>query len=72
MSTPLLFQPIGFRSVTARNRIVVAPMYQYSVNDGLGDDRHVQHLGDPVWPLRTAKAPGTKPPLPPHYLRAAL
>jgi 2,4-dienoyl-CoA reductase-like NADH-dependent reductase (Old Yellow Enzyme family) len=45
MSTPLLFQPISFRSVTARNRIVVSPMCQYSANDGLGDDWHVQHLG---------------------------
>ena len=43
--TPLLFQPITFRSVTARNRIVVAPMCQYSAVDGLGDDWHVQHLG---------------------------
>ncbi len=45
MSTPLLFQPISFRSVTARNRIVVAPMCQYSASDGLGDDWHIQHLG---------------------------
>ena len=45
MSTPLLFQPISFRSVTARNRIVVAPMCQYSANGGLGNDWHVQHLG---------------------------
>lgn len=45
MSTPLLFQPISFRSVTARNRIVVAPMCQYSANDGLGNDWHIQHLG---------------------------
>src|SRR4051794_26058102 len=45
MSTPLLFQPISFRSVTARNRIVVAPMCQYSATDGLGSDWHVQHLG---------------------------
>lgn len=45
MPTPLLFEPIRFRSVTARNRIVVAPMCQYSANDGLGDDWHVQHLG---------------------------
>jgi 2,4-dienoyl-CoA reductase-like NADH-dependent reductase (Old Yellow Enzyme family) len=45
MSTPLLFQPISFRSITARNRIVVAPMCQYSANDGLGSDWHVQHLG---------------------------
>jgi 2,4-dienoyl-CoA reductase-like NADH-dependent reductase (Old Yellow Enzyme family) len=45
MSTPLLFQPITLRSVTARNRIVVSPMCQYSATDGLGDDWHVQHLG---------------------------
>ena len=45
MPTPLLFEPITFRSVTARNRIVVAPMCQYSANDGLGDDWHIQHLG---------------------------
>jgi 2,4-dienoyl-CoA reductase-like NADH-dependent reductase (Old Yellow Enzyme family) len=43
--TPLLFQPITFRSVTARNRIVVSPMCQYSATDGLEDDWHVQHLG---------------------------
>jgi 2,4-dienoyl-CoA reductase-like NADH-dependent reductase (Old Yellow Enzyme family) len=43
--TPLLFQPISFRSVTARNRIVVSPMCQYSAEDGLGDDWHIQHLG---------------------------
>jgi 2,4-dienoyl-CoA reductase-like NADH-dependent reductase (Old Yellow Enzyme family) len=45
MPTPLLFQPITFRSVTARNRIVVSPMCQYSAVNGLGDDWHVQHLG---------------------------
>ena len=45
MPTPLLFQPISFRSVTARNRIVVSPMCQYSATDGLGDDWHVQQLG---------------------------
>jgi 2,4-dienoyl-CoA reductase-like NADH-dependent reductase (Old Yellow Enzyme family) len=45
MPTPLLFQPISFRSVTARNRIVVAPMCQYSAHEGLGNDWHVQHLG---------------------------
>jgi 2,4-dienoyl-CoA reductase-like NADH-dependent reductase (Old Yellow Enzyme family) len=43
--TPLLFQPISFRSVTARNRIVVSPMCQYSAEDGLGGDWHIQHLG---------------------------
>src|SRR5579862_5997708 len=45
MPTPLLFEPITFRSVTARNRIVVAPMCQYSAHDGLGDDWHIQNLG---------------------------
>lgn len=45
MADPLLFQPISFRSVTARNRIAVSPMCQYSATDGLGDDWHVQNLG---------------------------
>ena len=42
---PFLFRPISFRSVTARNRIAVAPMCQYSAAGGLGDDWHIQHLG---------------------------
>ena len=45
MATPLLFQPITFRSVTARNRIAISPMCQYSATDGLGYDWHVQNLG---------------------------
>ncbi len=45
MANPHLFEPISFRSVTARNRITVAPMCQYSATDGLGDDWHIQHLG---------------------------
>jgi 2,4-dienoyl-CoA reductase-like NADH-dependent reductase (Old Yellow Enzyme family) len=45
MPTPKLFEPITQRSVTARNRIAIAPMCQYSATDGLGDDWHVQHLG---------------------------
>ena len=43
--TPLLFQPITFRSITARNRIAISPMCQYSADDGLGTDWHIQHLG---------------------------
>lgn len=44
--SPLLFQPITFRSVTARNRVVVSPMCQYSADtDGLGGDWHIQNLG---------------------------
>src|SRR3978361_2316282 len=42
---PLLFQPITFRSVTARNRIAIAPMCQYSATDGRPGDWHLQHLG---------------------------
>ncbi|MGC8476330.1 MAG: NADH:flavin oxidoreductase/NADH oxidase [Acetobacteraceae bacterium] len=42
---PSLFDPVTFRSVSARNRITVSPMCQYSATDGLGDDWHVQHLG---------------------------
>ena len=45
MSLPKLFQPIEMRSLTARNRIAVAPMCQYSATDGLGDDWHIQQLG---------------------------
>ena len=44
-TSPLLFEPITFRSVTARNRIAVAPMCQYSAEDGHANDWHVQHLG---------------------------
>ncbi|MCX7382818.1 MAG: NADH:flavin oxidoreductase/NADH oxidase [Alphaproteobacteria bacterium] len=45
MPTPKLFEPIAFRSVTARNRIALAPLCQYCATDGLGDDWHIQHLG---------------------------
>jgi 2,4-dienoyl-CoA reductase-like NADH-dependent reductase (Old Yellow Enzyme family) len=40
-----LFSPIVLRSVTARNRIAVSPMCQYSAVDGLGNDWHIQNLG---------------------------
>ena len=43
--TPKLFQPISWRGVTARNRIAVAPMCQYSAIDGVANDWHVQNLG---------------------------
>ena len=42
---PHLFRPITFRSVTARNRIMVSPMCQYSAVDGVPGDWHLQHLG---------------------------
>jgi 2,4-dienoyl-CoA reductase-like NADH-dependent reductase (Old Yellow Enzyme family) len=40
-----LFQPITFRGVTLKNRIVVSPMCQYSSVDGMADDWHLVHLG---------------------------
>ena len=43
-TTPQLFRPITFRSVTAKNRIMVSPMCQYSATDGVADDWHFQHL----------------------------
>lgn len=42
---PHMFRPIQFRSVTARNRIMMSPMCQYSGSDGLADDWHFVHLG---------------------------
>ena len=42
---PLLFEPISFRSVTARNRIMVSPMCQYCASHGIAGDWHFVHLG---------------------------
>lgn len=42
---PMLFEPISLRGVTARNRIVVSPMCQYSSVDGGPNDWHLVHLG---------------------------
>jgi 2,4-dienoyl-CoA reductase-like NADH-dependent reductase (Old Yellow Enzyme family) len=40
-----LFEPVTFRGVTLRNRIVVSPMCEYSAVDGLANDWHLVHLG---------------------------
>jgi len=42
---PNLFKPITFRSVTARNRIMLSSMCQYSAKDGQTNDWHLVHLG---------------------------
>ncbi len=44
-SLPLLFTPLELRSVTARNRVVVSPMCQYSSDEGGPTDFHLVHLG---------------------------
>ncbi|KAI8093511.1 uncharacterized protein BX664DRAFT_329881 [Halteromyces radiatus] len=41
----LLFSPITTKSVTAHNRIVVAPMCMYSAENGYMNDFHFAHLG---------------------------
>ena len=45
MSQPRLFQPITLRGVTAKNRILISPMCQYSAIDGMANDWHLVHLG---------------------------
>ena len=44
MSNTKLFEPIALRSVTARNRIVVSPMCQYSADQGVPTEWHFAHL----------------------------
>ena len=40
-----LFSPFTLRSLTLRNRICVAPMCQYSAEDGVPNNWHLVHLG---------------------------
>ena len=40
-----LFSPINLRGTTLANRIVVAPMCQYSAIEGSATDWHLMHLG---------------------------
>jgi 2,4-dienoyl-CoA reductase-like NADH-dependent reductase (Old Yellow Enzyme family) len=42
---PELFSPLTLRGLTLPNRLVVAPMCQYSVTDGFVGDYHLVHLG---------------------------
>jgi len=44
MTTPHLFTPLAIGPVTSPNRIAVAPMCQYSADDGSMTDWHLQHL----------------------------
>jgi 2,4-dienoyl-CoA reductase-like NADH-dependent reductase (Old Yellow Enzyme family) len=45
MPGPKLFEPIEVGTLTLRNRIVIAPMCQYSAVDGKVADWHLIHLG---------------------------
>ena len=39
-----LFSPLNLGAVELSNRVVVAPMCQYSADDGIAGDWHWQHL----------------------------
>jgi 2,4-dienoyl-CoA reductase-like NADH-dependent reductase (Old Yellow Enzyme family) len=43
--TSALFSPIRLAGLDLSNRVVVAPMCQYSADDGVGNDWHMTHLG---------------------------
>lgn len=45
MPAAKLFQPLTVGGLTLANRIVIAPMCQYSAEDGAMTDWHIQHLG---------------------------
>lgn len=44
-SVPKLFQPLKIRGCTFQNRIMLAPLCQYSAEDGHQTDWHMAHLG---------------------------
>jgi 2,4-dienoyl-CoA reductase-like NADH-dependent reductase (Old Yellow Enzyme family) len=46
MSGPKLFEPLSIGDLTLANRIVIAPMCQYSAEDGRMTDWHQIHLGN--------------------------
>jgi 2,4-dienoyl-CoA reductase-like NADH-dependent reductase (Old Yellow Enzyme family) len=45
VAQPALFTPIRVRNLELTNRIVIAPMCQYSAEDGCMSDWHLIHLG---------------------------
>src|SRR3984957_11742996 len=45
MTRSALFRPIRIRNLQLANRIVIAPMCQYSAKDGCMTDWHLIHLG---------------------------
>lgn len=63
MTSPL-FQPLDLRGLTLQNRIVVAPMCQYSAVEGRATDWHMIHLGQLALSgagLAFAEATGAEP-----------
>jgi 2,4-dienoyl-CoA reductase-like NADH-dependent reductase (Old Yellow Enzyme family) len=45
MADPLLFTPIRLRDIALKNRVVIAPMHQYSAVKGFATDWHLMNAG---------------------------
>jgi 2,4-dienoyl-CoA reductase-like NADH-dependent reductase (Old Yellow Enzyme family) len=45
MTGPLLFSPLELREVQLKNRVVIAPMHQYSAVEGFATDWHLMNAG---------------------------
>ena len=45
MTNPLLFTPLSIRDLHLKNRVVVAPMHQYSALKGFPTDWHLMNAG---------------------------
>src|SRR5262249_22801536 len=45
MADPLLFTPMALRGITLKNRVVIAPMHQYSAVKGYATDWHLMNAG---------------------------
>ena len=45
MMSPLLFSPLTLRGLQLKNRVVVAPMHQYSGVNGFVTDWHLMNAG---------------------------
>ena len=41
----MLFSPLSLRSVTLKNRVVLAPMHQYAAREGFATDWHLVNAG---------------------------
>ncbi len=62
-----LFSPLSLGSLTLQNRIVVAPMCQYSAENGAATDWHLIH---PRWPWHAAAKLGAQIRAPRQYWRS--
>ncbi|KAI1375528.1 FMN-linked oxidoreductase [Hypoxylon crocopeplum] len=63
-TAPTLFQPLKIRSLELQNRFAVAPMCQYSADDGHLTDWHFAHLAQFILrgtPLTIVEATGVTP-----------